>query len=813
MNIVNKLNLSNNFINIRKITNKFITIEKDDLSFMQIIPHHNVSNGRKIDNIVDSLYPMGKLLLDRISFDKKNKKIIYKTEDKFTYGVLIEHDKISFYLAVPSQWQNWVSERIYTTHSNSATVMLNQEDYLNSFDINYTNEWEINPTHKNFKSFCADYRENSLIPSIIGCQKDLKMGDKVLLELNSKPVDSLWKENSLKLQSKYRKGGYTGLNNSFTIFSILDYIIKFFDGLLNTLDFIFAVDKEEDREGKFLENRLNRAENTLTNHSLDKIRYNGFTTKCRILTQCTNPVRNSMISESMLIAMKNLSEDGDNDFEVIKKSKNKIHRPKIIFNFNSHIFSTKELGQIMQLPERKWQNEYKMEKKDTQEIDMPSQLFEDGIPIGEVSYKGTKKIASWNDKNKDVACLPRVMFGFQGYGKTECQIRYAIEALKRKHSVFIIDGIKRCEMSTKVLNYLPENFPDEKIIILKPCSLEKIIPLAWNETNVNSFKDQTSKYKFANSLTQQLILLLDSMVEDKNQRLSPRMKRYLTSASMLVFSMEDASIIDVLNVLDDYDVRHKFMEKSNLSQNNKIIQDLLKLDNVKTNKEGNVVEIGTKDNDIKFIIDRLDLLLNDFILRQLFLAKPNPDINFTKWADEGYLVIFQMPEDDDINISTIDTITTFLISKLWLAMQKRKTERQVDVLIDEIHRLPTAKKQLDNIREHRKRRLSYFFTAHQPQDFGSMLNTLKSSGASFMLLGTTKENLKYFEREIQPFTIEECLETKKFHAKCIINYDREFITFDAKLPDLIEKTEKYNNREYLIEECAKKYGVKMKEFY
>jgi len=639
------------------------------------------------------------------------------------------------------------------------------------------------------------------------------MGDKILLEVISKPVDTIWKESVLKLQSDFRKGKTEGFSQNMSLFIIADVIIKIIDALMSLIDTVLSLNKNKDNEERYLEDRLMRVENKLETHSTQKVNYNGFLSKVRIVSQATDPIRRDMMAQTMYIALKDISEGADNEFTIANKKVNSIHRPKIIINFNSHVYSTKELGQIYQLPERKWQQEYMVEKVDIQEIELPKELFEGGVPIGEVTWKGQKMTASWNDKNADVSCLPKAMFAFQGYGKSEYLSKYTIECIKRGHSAFVLDGIKKCEMSTKILNYLPSDFPDEKIVVLKPCDLNNIIPLSWNETDVSSITNPAEQYKYANNLTQQLILLIDSFVEDNSQKLTPRMRRYLTSASTLVFSLPGTNIIDVLNVLDDYDIRQDFIKRSGMSGQNKIVQDLHKLDDIKIDKEGNITQTGTRDQDIKFIVDRLDLLLSDFVLRQLFLAKPNPEINFTKWADEGYCVLVQMPEDDDTNISTIDTIVTFLISKLWLAMQKRKTDRQVDVIIDEIHRLKTAKKQLDNIREHRKRRLSYFFSAHQPSDFGSILSTLKSAGASFMLLGTSKDNLKHFEHEIKPFTIEECLQTKKYHAKCIVNYDKEFVVFDAALPPLIEKTEKFKDRSYLVSKCAKRYGVELKEFY
>ncbi len=134
--------------------------------------------------------------------------------------------------------------------------------------------------------------------------------------------------------------------------------------------------------------------------------------------------------------------------------------------------------------------------------------------------------------------------------------------------------------------------------------------------------------------------------------------------------------------------------------------------------------------------------------------------------------------------------------------------KQTHVIIDEIHRYPTSMTILNTIRESPKFRLSYFFSAHQPHDFGRMLGTLKSSGVSYMLFNTSVDNLRIFQEEIRPFTIQECLETKPFHAKCIVNYGNEYVTFDAGISKPIDMERKNDkiDRSYILEKCMKEYG-------
>ena len=781
----------------------FVNIYSEPLVHLQIIPHFNVTNGRKIENIIDGLYSLQEPIFERIKFS--NGQIHFKTDYIFYYRILLEKDKISFYYSVPKVYQDWFIQRVYAVWSGQVTI-IPIFDPLNSINKEKSIQYYLYPKYKYFKSFVADYRENAPIPSILSVCKDLKTEDeKVLLELSFKTVDN-WQDNFLTLQKKYRKGLISDKSVDGLTVKIFDGVFSIVDGLFAFMDILMEVknpkkkyyysrsdNQIEEYDPKKNELKLNSLRHKLSNASRQKVNYNGFKTNFRILSQSDNANR-EVFAKTLNVALKDIADD--NEFTLSKKSKVKsLESPKINLYFNAHICSSKEIGQILQLPEKKWQEEYPVERVDTQEINLPKELFQNGAPIGDIKYKGKTYTANWNNKNIDIACLPKCVFGNQNTGKTKYLVKYAIESAKLDRGLFVLDGIKNCELADEIRDNLPKKF-DDKIIELDFSNVENVIPLSWNELDINKFKKPNEKLKFSNNLAQELIKFLDSLTDEPSQKLSPRMKRFLSSAAMLTFSIPNTTIMDVLLCLTDYDERHGLIKKSNLPNDHKIIQDLLLLDD----KAGD-----TKMSLVVGIIDRLDLLLGDYVLSLLFSTKGTQKIDFKHWIKNNYIVLCKMPQNE-LNDATIKTLTTFLISKIWFAkLMLGKNVTHTTVICDEVHRTSLR---FENIREMRKFGLEYFFSAHQPADFKHILNTLKSAGCSFMLLNTTKENIKYFETEIKPFSIEEVLKTKKFHALCIVNYDREYITFNAKLPDLLDKSS-YIDRSSLTDMCSRKYGSRV----
>src|SRR5690625_2045507 len=101
-------------------------------------------------------------------------------------------------------------------------------------------------------------------------------------------------------------------------------------------------------------------------------------------------------------------------------------------------------------------------------------------------------------------------------------------------------------------------------------------------------------------------MALVNSINAEDVRLSAKMERYLTSASLVVF-ISGGSIRDVFSVLQNHVLRSRYIklvpdgQRENLEE---YIYSLKELDEV--NREGGVT--GTKSNLIVGIIDRLNKL-------------------------------------------------------------------------------------------------------------------------------------------------------------------------------------------------------------
>ena len=802
------------------VLSKIIDFQTDEMVYFQIRPSFLIKNGKDVEKLTKGLHGMYKDIFARCKVNNfKNYKISIQNKNLFYYAIVIEKKTVTFYLAVPQQWKNFVRARAESAWDNLVNVIEVEEDYLSKFNQDNCTTWELSQKEHYFKTLNADYRENAFLPSLFSTTKDMEQDDRTCFEMIMEPIGDTWKETAVVELRKYKKGSsimYEKPRNAGEF--VFMGVFKVIDVFFQAVDMIMGIDVNEKKsKRKFDKDNDLRDDSILT----DKAKYDGFNGNIRLISESENSIRREQLLKGMNLAMLDFVGEHTNELTVYKKINYKKGHPatklpvvKIFFKeqnlrerkvskITKNIYNVKELANFMQLPSRTVQREYRqIDAMNVREFGLPEVLFDGGIPIGEIRYRGATQTVYFPQKDPSMRSMSKVIFGIQGSGKTEKLRKYAVKALELGESVFVLDGIKDCETSDVIRDYA--NIPEEKIIDLDFSKLKNPIPLTWSEAQVNKIKDDDEKFMFANHMSRQLVLFLDSMVDIDVHRLTPKMRRYLTSAGILVFSLPGTTIMDVFSCLTDTDARDKFIKQSSFSPNSKIVLDLKSL----SDKSG-----STRSNEIVGIIDRLDLLLGDFVLSALFSSKGSKrPLNFKRLADSGSLIVCRMPQDK-LSDGTIDTLMTFLLSKIWLSHLMRSSEKnykQTHVIVDEIHRYPTALKILNTVRESRKYSLCYFFSAHQPSDFKNMLNTVKSSGSHIFLMNTTKENLKHFEEELKPFEIEECLDTEKWHMKCLVNYDREYTTFDAKVPTILEldKSRKRIDKSHILKRSMELYGGK-----
>ena len=781
---------------------KKIKRETFDYKIYEVIPSRFVESGKSIESILDTIHAIHE---SKIKYDYLNKNIILNQSSPIYYEILFEGKNIKFHYVLPDKYEKVLSKKIDTVFRVAAVKPV--EDYFHHFENKYYCSF-AQKKHFLF-SLNSNYQDNNgLLENLFSVINSVLPDDKVLLQLAISPLNEKWKEDWGKANIKHKNGEDLPVHPSTTI-AIIEKAIDNIEGFLDLVDIAIGVDKKEkekyDKKHKQIEKWGNNVyRNAHMNNQ--KVTFNGFEVAIRVY--CTSEERTRYYQKIFSGVFKILDADQSLEFTTIGKHKGD-KREFIERLTGKNIFCTKELVSFLKLPDRRLQVDYRTSMENaivnTQNI-VPKELRENAskIRIGEADHKG-EKFMTYFPSDVSMRSMSKVVVGPSRSGKTTAIKNFILNAIDNGDSVICIDTIRNCEIAEDVRDYMPEKYKD-KLVILDYSNLQQLLPLAFNEIVDVNFESKIDQMLSASHLTNSLIGFIDSIAGfEKDDKLSPRMKKLISCSGKVVLSQPNTTIRDVIDTLMETDVRDKFIKSSGLPDSNLMIQELRRLDDGKG---------GTNYNLIAGIVDRVSALLNDFATETLISTPSNPAINFTNFSNEGKCVFVKLSEEV-FDREALKPLVTFFYFKAWLGVATARTKvnnpKLCHLVIDEIHNYPQIISFLSaKVKEAAKFGLSFLLSSHLLVDMRMLLPNLKAAGASFLLIGgTSKENIKLLETELsqEGISLEEAMTTKKYHSLNLINFDREYCVYTSKLPSMLSKSYKKFDRSGLDAEHSKKFGI------
>lgn len=299
--------------------------------------------------------------------------------------------------------------------------------------------------------------------------------------------------------------------------------------------------------------------------------------------------------------------------------------------------------------------------------------------------------------------------------------------------------------------------------------------------------------------TQQVMNLVDSI--SVGDPLTSRMRRYLSSASKVVFCQGYNSLKDVVNCLENHIKRIDYI--NGLTQDLRVfLEDELntleelnewKRVSKKDAEEGLISEIiGTNSSKIEHILDRISMLREDFKLKYMYDKKCTDNIDLVDCMEKGKVVIIQMKEDEFPTKMIKNILVTYWVSKVWLTSQIRggmhEKPLRTNFIIDEVFQAPTSLSMMNYIiPQSRKFGLHMILSTQYINQLDSVFESLEASGSSFMLLkGANENDFNHFKSKFDGlFDFEDLRDMNKFSSMNLINYSKGYSSFITKLPSMI----------------------------
>jgi len=708
----------------------------------------------------------------------------FDRQGKIAYYVYIEKQKAEFYFIIPEQHLSILKERFSDAWGN---VTLEEVEEIPQFSEG-SNKRQLVYEKEDPLSLRIDRRENDLLDSNLNIIDVLEEGDKVGILYNFIPTSQgSFKHSHRNTMEKVKNGLPVERDKTGAAF-IFKYVFSLIDGLLNNLSEALVGERKVNNESllESIVDRLNGGRK-VSEHTEKKVHSHILNTQILIMSDSDDSVRKRNNIKSLTQSFESVSEDN----RLVDKPYNGKFdiQSRIIPGVEINKVSDGEAQHFISLPGKSILEKYPfIDKVETQETTVPEELRNGTMRIGTNTFRGNEQPA-YLSTDKEFKYLSLILIGPNRSGKSTLIGNLSYDSIENDECTIIFDYIGNCELSDEVSAL----YPDNKVLNIECDDFEKLQGLGYNEAGFH--EDPFVQYDNAKKQTTQLMTLINS-INTSETHLSPKMERYLVAAALVTF-INNGSIRDVFQVLQDDSTRHGYIndipdnQKDNLLE---YIQSLFELDEL--DKEGNVV--GTKLNLIVGIIDRLNKLKANTYMELMLKKSTENNINLVEEMQKSQLICIKMPEHMFTTDNEKDVYSTYWITKIWMALQIRKSMykrdemKKVNLVIDELYQVQTTEKFLTTkLSRLPKFNIKPIISCHYLNQIKHIREELRSASASYMLIsGCDKQNYAELKDELYPFELDDLLRLKRYHSLNLIKSSDGYGKFITKLPAPLESNKK-----------------------
>lgn len=761
-----------------KISDYFELI-KPKYTYIKIIPDKSIRNYNST-NIAKAISHTWKNLNRRIK--REQKKIFFETNFKISYIIDIKSNNASFYFLVPKPFVSILVEKIREIWSKATIEEVERIEGFSDNSITY----QLTYKKEDALSIAVDKKSNEPLNSILNVIDIMKDTDRITIIYNFLPRTQFswlkqYNDTMQKIKDKKpieREKFSVKYILKYTVCGVVDILQSVID-VLN--DFLGNNQKTRNKALFEVVADVLEEQKSLSAATKRKKDLNVIDTQIAVVSESEDKTRQENNALAVCQSFRVLDEDNE---LVYKKVNSKIDNVEKYRFDKIDIITTSidECQNFVQIPGRTLLKQFNIKYIQTTENPVPQKLRNGYIELGSVKCKGNTCMAYLEDEY-DVGNLPLCLIGSQGSGKTTYISNYFQYINRRKEGGLLLDFIKNCELSNSIERIIPK----DDLVVLDLSKEECIQGFGFNEIKINDDMSIFQKLKLANLQAQQTMNLVDAINNDGTP-LTSKMRRYLSASANVVYANGITSIREVINCLEDFSKRSGFIKSLNEEikvQLNDEIQALKELDEI-DKKSGEI--IGTKDSKIEGILDRVNLLKEDFKLKFMFNKDCHNNIDLVELMEAGKIVLIKMPESEFPLSYVKNVLVTYWVSKMWLSSQIRGSihdkPRRTHTVIDEVFQAPTCMRTLKYILpQSRKFGNKFIFSIQYLKQIDEMEESLHASGSSYMFLkGAKEDDFNKFKAEFEEYEYEDLRDMEKYSSLNLIYYSGGYTGFISKLP-------------------------------
>lgn len=747
---------------------KLFNFKKTQYSYLKITPDtSSKNNSTEISKAIRHI-----LNTNNILFSIRDKVLYIHQQNKISFFIDIKKDIIDFYFIVPCQFKEYIREKLYNAYPKITIEEVCEIDKFNNFSTTYA----LGYKYDDALSLNVDKRSNEPLGSLLAVKDVMNSNDRVGILYNFLATNETgWKNRCEKTISNYKNSKLVEkkrLDSEYIMKSLFTSFLSIIDSILDVIDDFLGIKKQDGENITFLElgTTLLNQSRSLSNSTLNK--KSSSIMKTQILLMNEGETQNI---DTLSTAFDIIAED--NKLITRKIKNNNFYFSKAVYDAPINFCSSNEISNFIQLPGREIIRRFDINKVST-EVKIPEKLQSGYVLLGTAKYRD-KYIKVFLENEYNVGNLPLILIGQQGSGKTTYIKNLSKYCNNNGEGVIILDFIKNCELSKDVEGVIKNK---DDIITIDLSKESDIQGLGFNEIKITDDLSNFRKLELANLQAQQTLALVDAI--SIGDPLSSSMRRYLSAACNICYVLNKNSIKTVIEVLERPSIRSEIINQLNPSLISFLSDEIETLKNLdKVEKDGS---ISNKDIKIEGILDRINLLREDFKLKYMFNKDCKDNINLVDLMDSGKTVLIRMPQDSFGSKMVKNVLITYWISKIWLSSEIRGAMHlkplRTNVIIDEVFQAPTSLEILETIiPQARKFGTKFIFSTHYLKQLDRIFEAL--AGGTFMLLkGCNEGDFKKLESLAGDFTYDDIVDLKKFYSLNIVNFSDGYFSFIGVLP-------------------------------
>lgn len=756
----------------------FLQITRPTYVYLKIIPDKTARNSNS-DLLGQMVTHMYRTINERCKLAERHFNI--EMPVKCAYFVEIEKNVANFYLIIPQQFLAIAKEKISYLWPHAS---IEEVPGITQFDMKKTSAYSLQYKKKDALSLSTNMKNSSLVNTMLNVIDVLDEGDRIGVFYNFVPTQqTAWRHEYKRTIEQHKKNASLDKNTLSPA-----YVIK--TGFLGLLDIIqdcidsatsmFTPDTNFSIATQLKESLEMNVTKQLSSATIKKGSSEILTTQIAILsTSEISAVKSDMNAISVCQSFHAIADDNTLQYKRVKSPK---FNPEQLYltGFDKLNCSVPETYNFFQLPNRETLQKHNIQHISILENPIPSDLSQGYIHIGDAIYKSCINPA-YMSSDKNLANLGLVVLGPQGAGKSKLFANIGANVSGVGENLVVLDFIKKCELSDEIASVTPK----DKLVIIDLSKFEDLQAFGFNEVRHMGFETADQRLDAAQRQTQCTISFINAINIDTE--MTARMRRCLVAACNIVYIHPGTSLRDVVDCLQNHEERHRYIDMIPEEMENDLKDDVYNLLDM-DDKDNKGVVNGTKVNKLDFLMDRINLLLEDRRLKHMFNKSIEDNLDFVDLLNQGKTILIKMPEATYPSKFQKNILVTYFISKLWLTAQIRgdlfDKPLRTHIILDEIFQAPTCYKLLEDILlQARKFQFKFVFSAHFLNKLGTLKEVLKASGSSYMFLqGTDKANFVEMAEDLVPYTVDDMLSLKPFHALCYIRCETGFAKFIVKMP-------------------------------